>query len=157
MVDTFGNLNLNNIVAEDIMSDHVAVIKKSMLIGQVVHLMLREKISGYPVVDDNGKLEGIVTLTDFFLLLDNMVKEISDDNLESRKITLHQKIIEVKDRPIEEIMSKNVVCITPDTCLGEIIENVAYKHIHSFPVIKDGKLVGIVGRRDVLNAAFVYG
>ena len=53
-------------------------------------------------------------------------------------------------------MSEKVVCIASDTPLVEIVNLVVEREIHTFPVTNKGKLVGIIGRHDILNAAFCY-
>jgi CBS domain-containing protein len=148
---------LKTVVADDIMTANVVVVKKSMTIGQVAHLMLRERVSGYPVVDEKGGVVGVITITDFFNVIDHMIKQSKTylDGYEGQ--ALEKAIDQVKNQPIEEIMSKHVIHILPETSLLEIIEKVAQFKVHTFPVMKNNKLVGIVGRHDVLNAAFVYG
>ena|SRR3989338_931536 len=136
------------IFAEDIMTEEVVVVNQKMTIGQVAHLMLRERVSGYPVVDDAGKVSGIITLTDLFVLIDQMAHKKSE---------LPDRIADCKKRPISDIMSKDVMSISPKTPLDEIIHSVVEKKIHTFPVMDNDKLVGIIGRHDVLNATFVYG
>jgi len=141
------------IFADDIMTEHVEVIKKETLIGDCAHMMLRKRVSGYPVVDDEGKLIGIITLTDLFKLLNSLVEGATQDNEVAQ---LEENITKVKSQTIETIMSKEIFTVAPDTSLDKIIGAVAKGNIHTFPVMKDGKIVGIIGRHDVLNAAFVY-
>src|SRR3989339_844611 len=126
----------SEVLVADIMTECVEVVNKSMLISQVAHLMLRERVSGYPVVNDDGSIAGIVTLTDLFILLD--------------------KISEYKERAVSEIMSNSVFSISPNVPVSEVVSIAAKKNMHTFPVVKDGVLVGIVGRHDILNAAFLY-
>lgn len=149
---------LDLLFADSIMTEAVHVIKRNMTIGQVSHLMLRERVSGYPVVDEDGAVVGIVTMTDLFKLIDKMLKR--EDGLgldEMKKNNFEEAIKIVKDKPVTALMSKDVKFLTPETPVTQIIEAVVEKNIHTFPVIKDGKLAGIIGRRDVLNAVFVYG
>lgn len=141
---------LQSILAKDIMTEDVVVINQKMLIGQVAHLMLRERVSGYPIVDESGKVCGIVTLSDLFVLINNLFKQ-------TQGMDISVLISECKNRPIAEIMSKNVKTILQTTPLTEIIEDVVKLNIHTFPVMDNDKLVGIIGRHDVLNATFVYG
>ncbi len=136
------------IMARDIMTEVVEVVHKTMTIGQVAHMMLRERISGYPVIDDHKNVVGIVTLTDLFLLIDDVYQKGEED--------FYRKITEVKSIPIAKVMSTNVYTIKPTTVLAEIICAVVYMRIHSFPVMENGKLVGIIGRHDILNAVFNY-
>ena len=136
------------IYASDIMSENVVVIKESMLIGQVAHLMLRERVSAYPVVDENENLVGIVTLTDLYALLEKLFRGTDG--------TLSDRIANVKKLPVKDLMTRKVKSVTPDTSLDKIIKDVVELRIHSFPVMEQKRLVGIIGRHDLLNAAFVY-
>jgi CBS domain-containing protein len=138
-----------HILARDIMTEDVHVVQEKMPIHQVAHLMLRMKVSGYPVVNGKGKVVGIVTLTDLFILINRLSREGKAGRLED-------KIKSCRFKTIKEIMSRNVIAISPKTPLHEIIEAVVNWNIHSFPVMDKNKLVGIIGRHDILNAAFVY-
>ncbi len=141
------------ILVEDIMTDRVETIKPDMLIGQLAHIMLRRGFNGFPVVEEDDKLIGIVTFTDLFHLLHGVDHDLFYETAE----TLHQKIQQVKSWPVSRIMTDNVTTVTPQTTLNQVIEMVSTKKIHTFPVLQDGKLVGILGREDVLNATFSYG
>lgn len=152
------NSKLDLLFADSIMTDMVHVIKRNMTIGQVAHLMLRERISGFPVVDEEKNVVGIVTMTDFFKLIDKMLKDEAGVAVDTAKAAnFSQAIATVKDKPVTTIMSKNIMSLALDTPVTDIIKAVVERNIHTFPVLKDGKLVGIIGRRDVLNTVFVYG
>ncbi len=135
------------IKAGDIMSDHLVVIYDDMLIRHVAHLMLRDGVSGFPVVSKDIGIVGIVTMTDLFRLIDNAAGG-------RRTQGFLERIAPFKDVPVREVMSRDIVFIDPQTPLEEIVRLVVEKGIHSFPVRRDGKTVGIVGRHDILNAIF---
>ncbi len=134
------------------MTEGVETIKPDMLVGDLAHVMLRKGFNGFPVVE-NDQLLGIVTFTDLFHLLDKV--EYEDINNDAN--ALHHKITQLKKWPVSKIMTTNVKTISPSTTLSEIIKYVVLQKIHTFPVISNGKLVGILGREDVLNATFSYG
>lgn len=137
------------IKANDIMSDHVVVIYEDMLVRQVAHLMLRDRVSTFPVVNKDIGLTGIITMTDLFLII-NKAAEQQD------KSDLFAVISEFKNMQVGDVMSRNVVSITHDTSLAEIIQLMLQKQMHSFPVMEDGKIIGIVSRHDILNAIYAY-
>ncbi len=145
------------IFASDIMSEHVITVNQDASVGEVAHIMLREKISGYPVVDGDGQIVGIVTMTDMYKLLDRMVAD-SRAMPEGTTIgNLPHQIEVAKENPINAIMIRDIKTITPETSLTDIIDDVVDRRIHTFPVVRDQKLVGIIGRHDVINAVFRYG
>ncbi len=157
MTETKKKSKLKTVLTEDIMTDDVSVIKEDMLIGQAAHLMLRHRISGYPIVDDDKKVVGIITLTDLFVLIDKIVKESDTSPQGTLSGSLEEKLSLCKNMPVSSIMTKNVLSIAPKTPLIAIIETVVNTNLHTFPVMENNKLVGIIGRHDVLNATFVYG
>ncbi|MGE0267619.1 MAG: HPP family protein [Candidatus Omnitrophota bacterium] len=140
------------ITAEHIMTEDVETIKPDMLVGDLAHIMLRKGFNGFPVVD-NDRLIGIVTFTDLF----NLLHGVEYENINNDTNALHQKIIQLKQWPVSKIMTTDVKTVSPTTTLSEIIEYVVIQKIHTFPVISNGKVVGILGREDVLNATFSYG
>ena len=141
-------MKLKTVVARDIMSEVVVVIDEGGLIKDAVHLMLRDRIHGLPVVNARKNIIGIVTLADYFKLIDKIMKDENSDFLE--------EILECKDFKISDIMTKDVFSIPPETPLDEMIRIAASRKIHTFPVIENDKLIGIVGRHDILNAVFNF-
>lgn len=135
--------------AADIMSEDIIVIYDDMLVRQVAHLMLRQRVSGFPVLNRQKEIVGIVTITDFF----RMVHESSGVSANGKP---KAKITELKEMPVGLIMSRNIVVISPETSLPEIVRLVVEKGVHSFPVMADKQMVGIVSRHDILNAIFSY-
>ena len=138
------------IYAKDIMSEEVAVIYQDALIRQVAHLMLRDQVSGFPVVNKNVGVVGVITMTDLFALIGTAAKETT---LEA----FRRQILLAKDYRVEDVMSRTVISIKPETSIDEIIHLSLQHNIHFFPVMdQDGRMVGIVSRHDILNATFAY-
>lgn len=137
------------IKAGDIMSEDIIVIYETMLLRQAAHLMLRDRVSAFPVVNKNTGLVGVITITDLFRILGDSFRSAGGTGFEAALNT-------VKDRPVGEVMTTEVTTITRETALGEIVAMVMDRGIHTFPVVEDGRLVGIVSRHDILNATFTY-
>ena len=138
-----------SIIVEDIMTDEFETVSQDVTVGQLAHLMLRRRISGYPIVDDHQKVVGLVTFSDFFELIDQISINRSQE--------MHESIREISELPVTQIMSKNVVSLSAQDTLKDVIKIVTTKKVHTFPVIDKGKLIGMVGRHEVLNATFTYG
>jgi len=138
------------IQAKDIMSEQLIVVHDDMFVHQTAHLMLRDRVSSFPVVSrKNEGVVGIVTMTDLFHVITDAVRFSTNHNY-------REKIKMLKEMPVALIMSRQVIAIHPETTLDEIVSHVVDRGIHSFPVMQDGKMVGIVSRHDILNAVFVY-
>lgn len=123
---------------------------------QAAKLLLEKRINGVPVVDDTGKLVGIICQSDLivqqkkmpipslFTFLDGIVSLTSMKQMEkeARKITAIT---------VAHAMTANPVTIKPDTTIETIAELMVDKKFHTLPVVDDGKLVGIVGKEDILR------
>ncbi|MDE2027133.1 MAG: CBS domain-containing protein [Candidatus Omnitrophica bacterium] len=136
-----------NVKAKDLMSRFAITIKEGESVMNLAHLMMRFKISGVPVADKNGEICGIATATDLF----NLMKKIVID-IDQGKSPLHYSGLRVA-----EIMTKDVVTITEETSLYEMMKIMCDKNIHTLPVmvISKKEIVGVIGRRDIINAFYV--
>lgn len=116
--------------AKDIMTSTVITAKEDMFVTDVMKLLLRWHISGVPVVDNDGMLMGIVTEHDV------MNFALSGDAASTRA---------------SEVMTKKVETYTPDTLVVEIVNHFASQQIRRVPVVENGKVVGIISRRDIVR------
>ncbi|MBU1854062.1 MAG: CBS domain-containing protein [Candidatus Omnitrophica bacterium] len=139
---------LEGIKAVDIMSKYAITIKEDEKIMKLAHLMMRFKISGVPVVKDNGEICGIVTSTDLL----NIMKKITSD------IQNYAEIEDFADMNATAFMTKDVVTITEETNLFEIMKIMCEKNVHTLPVmvIEDKEISGVIGKRDILNAFYGF-
>jgi CBS domain-containing protein len=131
---------LKQIKAKDIMTKEVITVKKEDTLAEVAELMISKRISGFPVLEDN-EIIGIITTNDLFLVMD-MIKtgEILKDNN-----------IDYSQPKVSFAMSTEVITVSPEGNLDEIIALMKYRNIHTLPVTSQNKLVGVIGRRDVFK------
>jgi CBS domain-containing protein len=127
-----------------------------MDIIEATKLMLEYKFNGLPVVDDAGKLVGVlcqsdlvaqqkkVNLPSLFTILDGFIplKSLSDMDSEMRKVAATR---------VSDAMTDNPATVTPDTPLDEVATLMVDSKYYTLPVVKDGILVGVVGKEDVLR------
>jgi len=109
-----------------------------------------------PVVDTEERLVGIICQSDLiaqqkqlplpsvFTLLDGVIPLFSQKNLESEA----QKIIATT---VFKAMTPDPITISPESSLEEIAKLMVDKKLHTLPVVEQGKLIGIVGKEDVLR------
>ncbi len=88
---------------------------------------------GSLVVMDSGKLVGIITERDY-----------------SRNIILKGK--SSKDTPIKDIMTRNVLCVTPSKTVDEAMALMTDKHVRHLPVVEDNTVIGIISIGDLVKA-----
>ncbi len=137
------------IVVGDIMTDEVVVVYEDMLIRQAAHLMLRKRVSAFPVVSKNVGLIGIISMTDLFMMINKAFIKKTDDEF-------HKRLAMFREMTVGQVMTKNVITVKATTTIDEIVDLVVRKKVHVFPVVEKHKIVGIVSRHDILNAVYSY-
>ena len=119
-------------LAKDIMNKIVTAAKKKTICRDLAVKLLSGMYSGLPVVDDNGKVIGVVSEFD-------LLKAIrSGKSLEQVKA--------------EDIMSKNPICVSENTPVEEIIDLMIKNNVIRVPVVRNDNLVGVISRCDILSS-----
>ncbi len=138
------------IIIEDIMTEHVVKLPEDATVMFAAHILLRFRINGVLVTDKENKEKviGVVTTTD---LLERLDEALSNS---SHRISELEKLAKV---PISEIATQEVIRIQKDTKLEKVIALMHRRKIYTLPVYDGEKLVGVIGRHDILNVAFAAG
>jgi CBS domain-containing protein len=145
------------LTAKDIMTRDVLVVKPDTSIEELSSILVNNEISGVPVVDDSGALFGIVTENDLIsrnkrLHIPTVVSFLDAAiYLESSK-KFEQEVKRLTATRVGDICSRKVVTITEDTTVIDIATIMSERKVQLLPVIKAGKVVGIVGKRDMVKA-----
>jgi CBS-domain-containing membrane protein len=113
-------------------------------------------MNGLPVVDAFGRLVGIVCQSDLvvqqkrfpipsvFTLLESFIPLTSMKRIE-------KEVEKIAALTVKQAMTTNPVTVGPDTDIEEVARLMVDKKYHTLPVVEDGKVVGIVGKEDVLK------
>ncbi len=145
------------LTAKDIMTKDVISVKPDTSIEALSSLLVKYEISGVPVVDDSGALYGIVTDNDLIsrnkrLHIPTVVSFLDAAiYLESSK-KFEQEVKRLTATRVGDICVRKVVTIGEDTTVVDIATIMTEKKVHLLPVVKAGKLAGIVGKRDMVKA-----
>jgi CBS domain-containing protein len=145
------------LTAKDIMTTDVLIVKPDTSIEELSAILVKNEISGVPVVDDSGALYGVVTENDLIsrnkrLHIPTVVSFLDAAiYLESSK-KFEQEVKRLTATRVGDICSRKVVTITEDTTVIDIATIMSEKKAHLLPVLKAGKVVGIVGKRDMVKA-----
>jgi CBS domain-containing protein len=141
-------------LVKDIMASPVVTVKPSASIADAARLMLEHNISGLQVVDDDGKLEGIVTEGDFLRRT-----ELGTEASRARWIEylistgkVADEYIHSHGRKVAEVMQKQPITCRPDDPLETVVEVMLKRRVKRLPVVEARRLVGIVSRADLLRA-----
>jgi CBS domain-containing protein len=144
--------------AKDVMTTDVVSVSPEMPVAEVAQLLLSRNISGVPVVDAEGRVLGVVSEGDlmrrpeleserhrsWWLRLLSTSAENAADYVRAHGLTAG------------EVMTRSVVAVTENTELGEIAQLLEERRIKRVPVLRDGKLVGIVSRANLLQGLVAH-
>jgi CBS domain-containing protein len=121
------------LTAADIMKKDLVTIRPEATIKEAIELLLSESISGLPVIDEAGHLIGVIT--EFALLA--MVYDHT-----------------VRDHSISQHMTREVITVEADDPISRIADLCIVHRVRRLPVMRDDRLVGLIARRDVLQALY---
>jgi CBS domain-containing protein len=140
--------------ARDVMTWGAIAVKPEDSVTRAVQLMLQNKVSGLPVVDDKGEFVGIVTEGDFLRR-----GELGTQRKRPRWLEfllgpgrLAAEYVQASGQKVAQVMTPEAKTITPETPLEEVVRLMERHRVKRLPVAQDGKLVGIVSRADLLHA-----
>ena len=142
--------------ASDIMTQDVVTVNKNQPISDLSKIFIENHFNGVPVLDNTGKVVGVVTQGDLIEQNKNLhiptVIALFDAVLflESEK-KFEDDLKKLTGSKIEDIYHKNLITVSPDTYLSEIITLMAEKDIHTLPVLDGDKLIGIIGKQNIIH------
>src|SRR5579883_1144889 len=138
----------------DVMTRKVVSVAPEASMTEAVRLKLQHRVSGLPVVDRNEQLVGIITEGDLLRRT-----ETGTEKHRARWIEfvvgpgrLAEEYARAHARKVGEIMTTDLTTVSEDTPLESVVELMEKRHIKRVPVLRDGKVVGIVSRANLLRA-----
>lgn len=141
--------------ARDIMTKELIVVSPEADVTEAAMMLLQHRVNGMPVVDKHGDLVGIICQSDLvtlqkkirlpsvFTLLDSFIPVRSTKAID-------KEMSKIAAITVAQAMTAKPVTISPETGLEEIATLMVEKNFHTLPVVEQGRLVGIVGKQDVL-------
>lgn len=142
--------------AKDIMTTSVLTVTTDTTVAELAELLTSNNINGAPVVDSNGSLLGVVTENDliyqkkkvhiptFLNILDSVIYLESPEKMK-------QEMQKITGTTVKEIYTPSAITVNEETPLDEIATMMAEKKIHTIPVLKDNKLIGVIGKGDIIR------
>ncbi len=118
-------------LAKDIMKTDVVTIGVHTTIAEAIGVLLKHEISGLIVLDENGKVGGVISEKDVMIAYD---------------------FVQRTDIAISEFISRDVISVKADTPIKDVSRTLVQLNIKRVPVIDDGKLVGVISRHDILRS-----
>jgi len=116
--------------AKAIMKTHVLSVAKDTDVYEAIRMMVANQVTGLPVIDDDQRLVGIVTEKDVL----HMLYEVEDS-----------------PNPVSHFMTQSVVSFDEEDDLEVIAESLRGSNFRRVPILREGRLVGVISRRDVIR------
>ena len=144
-------LKVKNIMSKDVIS-----VTPETEITKAAKILLEKRINGMPVIDPFGRLVGIICQSDLvaqqkgipvpsvFTFLESFIP------LTSRK-WLDKEMEKIAALTVKEAMTLEPVTVSPETEIEDVARLMVDKKYHTLPVVEDGRVVGVVGKEDVLK------
>jgi CBS domain-containing protein len=144
------------ITVRDIMTTPVITVTPDMNIASAAKILLDNRVNGAPVVDAKGRLVGILCQSDLiaqqkklpiptlFTFLDSVIQLSSAKQLE-------KQIRKIAALTVAEAMTPEPVAVHPDTGVETVAALMVDNKFHTLPVVENSRLVGIIGKEDVLR------
>ncbi|AFZ33122.1 MULTISPECIES: CBS domain-containing protein [Chroococcaceae] len=142
----------------EVMSRDPIVVRPETPLNEAIQILAEKRISGLPVIDDDGKLVGIISETDlmwqetgvtppaYIMILDSVIYLQNPAKYER---DLHKAL----GQTVGEVMSSDPVTVSPDKSLREAAKLMHDREVRRLPVIDaEGKIIGILTRGDVVRA-----
>lgn len=140
--------------AKDVMTTNVLCLDVKASIFDAAELMVGAEVSAAPVVDDKGSMVGIVSEADLLRRAEigTTARKSWFSRLLTSDATSAREFVHSHSRRVAEVMTKDVVTVGEETELGELAELMERRGVKRLPIVRDGAVVGIVGRSDLLQA-----
>ena len=144
------------ITAADIMTTELITVTPDMDIAGAAKILLENRFNGLPVVDDSGRLVGILCQSDLiaqqkklpiptlFTFLEGVIQLTSSRQIE-------KQVRKIAAITVSEAMTPAPITVRPDTGLETIAALMVDSNLHTLPVVEGSRLVGIIGKEDVLR------
>jgi CBS domain-containing protein len=139
--------------AKDIMTSPVITVKPKTSVLEAVKIMLQDRIGGLPVVDETGKVVGIVSESDLLRRHELGTERYTPRWIEAfRTPKVAEEYVSSHGRFVSEIMTTPVECVDPEASLAEVVDLLERQQVNRVPVAREGQLLGIISRADLLRA-----
>jgi CBS domain-containing protein len=131
-----------DLTVRDLMSTDFQTVSPDTPLSEALHLMVRHRRRGVPVVSDNGEVLGVVTeqeILQYFLPQVLGAAPLADGGQPP-----------VEDVDVRDVMQRTVMCLAVDQLISDVLGTMLSEHVSQFPVVSGGKMVGYLSRTDII-------
>jgi CBS domain-containing protein len=147
--------------AKDIMTTRVITVAPETGISEVAKTLLEKRINGVPVVDADGRLVGIVCQSDLIAQQKAFplpsVFNLLDSFIPLRSGKFEREVQKMAAATAADAMTPDPVTVHPETGVEDVATLMVNRNFHTLPVVDEEKLVGIIGKEDLLRTLLPTG
>jgi CBS domain-containing protein len=159
---------MRSLVARDVMNPDVITVRDDMSVVELAEFLVDHEISGAPVEDVEGRLVGVVSLTDVATTLAGTRDQAVIDHAQPTWFvkTWEEKFnpedlaglrVADSDATVGEIMTPSIFAVEDELPIWKVAEKMIHSHVHRLLVTRDRKVVGILTSSDLLGLLIDYG
>lgn len=139
--------------AKDIMTRDVATVSPDASVREAAKLMTDRRLSGLPVVTEDGRAIGILTASDLLHRIETGAERRPSwfSSFFARPDELARQYAKDHGRKVHEVMSRHVISVREDASLSEVADVLDRNGFKRVPVTRDGMVVGIISRGDLVR------
>ena len=152
---------MRELIAKDVMNTELLKVRDDMTVAELAQFLVENEISGVPVEDAEGRLVGVVSLSDVARSLTGrdeavLTHNYSDYYLQSWEERFNAEDIAglriaESDETVGEIMTPSILAVDEEMPIGKVAEKMIDARIHRLLVTRDRKVVGILSTTDLLG------
>jgi len=140
---------------KEIMTPAVVSVKENATLKEVNSYLAQHNVSGLPVIDDDLKVVGVITEGDLIRAMLPTYGEITDEeSFMQNAETIESKALEAAKIKVKDVMSKPAVTIDENSPIMKAGSIMLAKQIKRLPVTRDGRLVGIISRVNIIGQLY---
>ena len=140
----------------DIMTRDIICISDEATLKEAGEVFKKNRISGLPVVNGNGEIIGVVTITDMLKIL-GKIYGLKESEKKSHAVIMLSDMYEGEKQKakVKDLMTREVYVLKEDSSIEEVMKLMFQNKVHTIPITDlEGHIVGIIGRRDLVGACF---
>ncbi|MCL4499619.1 MAG: CBS domain-containing protein [Chloroflexi bacterium] len=148
---------IEEVKARDIMTANPVVVKKEMSVKEAAQLFTEKGIGGAPVVDDDGKLIGMVSDSDLIMrdvkLRYPTVIHVLDSfiYLPNPAQRYNEELKKAVGARVADVMTERTFAVDPDATVEDVATLMVDHDVHRVPVVENGKPMGVITKADIVR------
>lgn len=141
-----------HVAVSDVMMRRPRSVWPDATLADVAKVMVANRLPAIPVTSEQGAVLGLVTHRDILeVALPWYLRQLSDKAFATRPADARQ---DPRAIPVREVMDRSVLCLSEDQTLADVAHMLVAKGVDRFPVVRDGALVGLLTRDDIVRRLF---